>query len=69
MFSDDIIETESGLIIEPRNSELLAQSIIKLLSDKELMKVMGENGRLLVKTKYEWQEISKRIYELYEELL
>ena len=43
--------------------------IIKILTDDNLKHNMGENGRKLIQQKYEWSEIAKSIYELYEELL
>jgi len=67
--SDDVIETESGIIIPPRDVEKLKESIISILEDKELIRTMGANGRRLVKEKYEWKKIAQSIHELYEELL
>ena len=67
--SDDVIQTGSGLIIPPKNVEKIEESIIKILSDKELISMMGKNGRKLVKEKYEWKKISEDIHSLYEELL
>ena len=67
--SDDVIDTESGIILDPKNVEMLEKAIIKILSDKELIKNMGKKGRDLVKEKYEWKKISEDIHKLYEELL
>ena len=67
--SDDVIDTESGIIFDPKNVEMLEKAIIKILSDKELIKNMGKKGRDLVKEKYEWKKISEDIHKLYEELL
>lgn len=67
--SDDVISTDSGIIIPPKDVTKLEKAIIKILTDKELINAMGKNGRKLVKEKYEWKNIAKSIYELYEELL
>lgn len=67
--SDDVSERDCGIIIEPKNTKALEESIVKILSDKELIKEMGIRGRELVKEKYEWKKISQSIHELYEELL
>ena len=67
--SDDVIQTNSGLIIPPKDVKKLEDAIIKVLTEKELARNMGKNGRKLVKDKYEWKNIAKSIYELYEELL
>lgn len=67
--SDDVIETNSGIILKPKDTQGLYEAIVKILSDKELMKSMGINGRKLVKDKYEWKKIAASIYNLYEELI
>ena len=67
--SDDVIKTGSGIIIPPKDTEKLEESIIRILSDKELINSMGKNGRQLVKEKYEWKKIAQSIHSLYEELL
>lgn len=67
--SDDVIRTNSGIIVEPKNVEQLSDAMIKILSNKELQLTMGKNGRALVKDKYEWKQIAQSIHNLYEELL
>ncbi len=67
--ADDVIETNSGIIIPPKDVEKLTDSIIEILIDEDLQATMGENGRRLVQEKYEWANISKSIHDLYEELL
>lgn len=67
--SDDVIETNSGIILKPKDTQGLYESIVKILTDKELMKSMGINGRKLVKDKYEWKKIAASIHNLYEELI
>ena len=67
--SDDVIDRECGLIIEPKNSKKLAESIITIINDKNLQNLMGIRGRKLVQEKYEWKSIAKSIHDLYEELL
>ncbi len=67
--SDDVVKTDSGIIIEPKNVKSLEESIVKILTDEKLIKNMGKNGRVLVKQKYEWKKIAESIHNLYEELL
>lgn len=67
--ADDVIKTNSGIIIPPKDTQALTNAIIKILTDDNLKHDMGENGRKLIQQKYEWSEIAKSIYELYEELL
>ena len=67
--SNDVIETNSGIIVEPEDTRALADAITRILEDKELARVMGENGRSLVQSKYEWKMIGEKIHSLYGELL
>lgn len=67
--SDDVIDSECGEIIDAKDTDQLTEAIIKLLSDKNLLHEMGENGRKLVQEKYEWKNIASDIYRLYEDLL
>ncbi len=67
--ASDVIKTESGIIIPPKDIEALQEAIIKILNNKNLQKTMGLNGRELVQEKYEWKKIANSIYNLYEELI
>ncbi len=67
--ADDVIKTNSGIIIPPKDTHKLTESIIEILSDEQLRVTMGENGRKLVQDKYEWSKIARSIHDLYEELL
>jgi glycosyltransferase involved in cell wall biosynthesis len=67
--ADDVVKTNSGIIIPTKDTQALTDSIIKILQDDNLKEEMGENGRKLVQEKYEWKIIAKKIHDLYEELL
>lgn len=67
--ADDVKDTDSGIIIPPMDVDALYEAIIEILTDENLRKTMGENGRKLVEQKYEWKEIARKIYGLYEELI
>ncbi|WP_455392800.1 glycosyltransferase family 4 protein [[Eubacterium] cellulosolvens] len=59
---------ETGLLIEPENPKLMAESIIRLVNDKKLQKRLGENGRKFLATFPTWEDLSKKIYKEYEEI-
>jgi glycosyltransferase involved in cell wall biosynthesis len=63
----EFITAETGILVKYRDVDSLGRMIIKLLSDEELSKAMGENGYLAVKSKYLWSKIVKE-YELVYEL-
>ena len=61
-------ETKSGLIYASNNSEEFADKIIELYSNKNLGFQMGENGYKAVKEKYNWEETSKTLIDLYSRI-
>jgi N-acetyl-alpha-D-glucosaminyl L-malate synthase BshA len=66
---DIIIDGETGLLSKQKNSDSLAEKIIKLLSDEQLRKKVIENGFKLVKEKFTWEAISDRFMNIYMEVI
>lgn len=62
-------QNNCGIIVKPRNSDTLAEAIVKILKNPKLVRKMGENGRKLVEDKYNWKVISNKIINVYRELL
>jgi glycosyltransferase involved in cell wall biosynthesis len=58
-------ENETGFLVEPANSEALAQAIIKLIDDKELRVRMGDLAKAKVK-KFSSKEMTKKIEKVYD---
>jgi glycosyltransferase involved in cell wall biosynthesis len=67
--SADLKDKNAGLSVAPKNSEELAEAIIKLLGDDELRTRMGVNGRNLVKANYTWKGIARKMEKVYYELV
>lgn len=66
---DIIIDGETGLLSEQKNSDSLAEKIISLLSDEQLRKKVIDNGLKLVKDKFTWEAISDRFMNIYMEVI
>ena len=64
-----IDEGKTGFIIPPRNSELLAESAITLLSDVSLRKEMGENAYKKMKDELSWDSNADLLYKIYFEAI
>lgn len=60
---------KSGLLVEPRDSEGLAKAIIQILSNPQKAREMGQYGRKLVETKYNWKTIGTQVENLYKKAL
>ena len=56
---------KTGFLIEPNNSKLLSQAVIKILSDNKLREKMGRNALNYSKTTLSWAQISLKTIETY----
>jgi glycosyltransferase involved in cell wall biosynthesis len=64
-----VVQNESGLIVQAKSVEPLAEAIIRLVEDPALAKKLGVRGRELVESKYTVQQMASAHEKLYEELL
>ncbi|HEX2909614.1 MAG TPA: glycosyltransferase family 4 protein [Chloroflexia bacterium] len=55
---------KQGLLVEPKNTEMLAMSLIRLLADADLRTKMGQAGRAKV-GEYSWKKVAQRVLEFY----
>ena len=65
---DLINNGENGFLVEPHNSEMLAQKIKELMENKELREKFGKAGREFVSKNYEWNDGIKKFAQLFLEL-
>jgi glycosyltransferase involved in cell wall biosynthesis len=56
---------ETGILIEPGNSNALSQAILTLKNDKELSKKVGDAGREFVLQNFDEREVAKIAYKKY----
>lgn len=60
------IHNETGLTVEPKNSEQLANTINKLLNDNNLRNILGQNAKKRVKEIFEINTINKNYISFME---
>ncbi len=63
-----IINQETGILLEPKNSKLFLKTIDELIQNEFLRKKLTESAFDKVK-KYDWKNIGKKYLTLYESLL
>jgi len=64
-----IIENNNvGLCVDPKNPDEITSAIEYILSNPSKAKDMGENGKKLVKEKYNWNNECKKLFKLYKDL-
>lgn len=66
---DIIRKGETGLLIRQKDSQDLADQIIRLLSDESLRKKVIKNGHNLISTKFSWEVVTDRFIEIYRDTL
>ena len=64
----DVVNSEAGRVIPP-DSDLLAESIIELLDNKDLAQRMGLKGKTLVKERFEWDKIALKLENVYRTII
>ncbi|MFH1612412.1 MAG: glycosyltransferase family 4 protein [bacterium] len=65
---NEVVSDKEGLLVPPKNPKLLAESLIKLLQDKDLRIKMGNAGREK-SLKYSWENISNQVLKYYQKIL
>lgn len=58
---DFVVEGETGILVEHGDIAGLADALNSLLSDPERAMSYGRNGRLLVKERYQWDAVFRKI--------
>jgi glycosyltransferase involved in cell wall biosynthesis len=59
---------KSSLYVDPSNPKEIAETIKRLLSDKKLLREMGELNKKLSLEEYNWQKESQQLLNLYKKL-
>jgi len=65
----EVVNENTGRLIEPKNVEQLIKACAELIEDEDLRKKLGENGRELVKEKFAPETMVDTIEAVYENLL
>lgn len=60
-----ITHRENGFILPYRNPNAMAQQIVELYQNPQLIKQAGDAARLLVKKKFDSKRVADAVYEIY----
>jgi len=63
-----VLPEKTGLLVEPKNSNQIADAVNRLLKDEKLRKTMGTEGRKRVEEFFSWTYIAGKTKKLYEGL-
>ena len=67
--ADSIVDGVTGFRIPPRDTAMLEQTLVRLLSDAALQKKMGEAGRKRTASTLLWSKNAKILLRIYSSLL
>ncbi|HAJ34039.1 MAG TPA: hypothetical protein DCK79_11950 [Candidatus Atribacteria bacterium] len=63
-----VVDGETGILVSPRDPEMLAQAVTRLVKDRKMSKKMGQKGLIRVKNNFTLEEMVQKIENLYYEL-
>jgi glycosyltransferase involved in cell wall biosynthesis len=61
-------QSMAGLLYDSTSSDPLAAGVLRMLSDEDGLRRMGENGRRAVQEKWNWDKMEERLFAAYDEL-
>lgn len=64
-----IEDAECGLLVDPYDEKAIVEAVNRLLSDRELAKKLGDNGKRAIREKYGWEHEEKILLEAYRSIL
>ena len=63
---DAVVDGETGILVDPFNTEEIASAIIRILNDKEYANKLGRNGRKRVEAEYTWERKAQQLEALLQ---
>jgi phosphatidylinositol alpha-mannosyltransferase len=62
----DVATPETATLVPPGDEAALADAVAALLDDEERRVAMGRAARMLAEERYSWNDVARRLEELYE---
>ena len=69
LWKEIVNDAKCGILVDPYNEEEIVNAVNLLLSDRELAKRLGDNGKRAIKDKYSWEHEGKILLEGYRSIL
>ncbi len=64
-----VVEGRTGYLVDPEDSGVIAERVVRLLENPELRREMGAEGRKFVEAHYDNRSMVRRLEKLYRELM
>jgi phosphatidyl-myo-inositol alpha-mannosyltransferase len=62
----EVMTEEAGVSFPPGDERALADEVVGLLEDEQPRATLGEGARRLAVERYSWDDIARRLVEIYE---
>ena len=62
-------DKETGILVEPKNANALAEGIVFMLDNHDFARTVAANARKLIETQYSLRHMVSRIEEIYNDLM
>jgi phosphatidylinositol alpha-mannosyltransferase len=62
----DVATAETATLVPPRDEAALADAVAAVLGDEDRRVAMGRAARTLAEERYSWEDVARRLEELYE---
>ena len=60
---DAVLENKTGILVDPGDTDSLTTQLMRLISDDNLCKLLGENGRKWAREN-SWDRVARELYEI-----
>lgn len=68
-FPEMIRHHETGVLVQPRLPQALAEGLIELIANRSQAEIMGSEGRRWAEETFSWHKIANRTFNVYETVL
>lgn len=65
---DIVRQGVNGVLVPPGDSHALAEAMLELLDDPATMQAMGERGRQIAETEYDWDAVADRYLAVFKDV-
>ena len=69
LWEEILLPNNCGLCSDPQDPQAIADAIMKLYNDRDLVEEMGRNGVHQIRTKYHWSNEAKVLIDAYKQLV
>jgi phosphatidylinositol alpha-mannosyltransferase len=61
-----VMTEDGGLLVPPDDPDVLTEAVVRLLSDEQLRRQYGAAGHRLVRERFSWDDIGRRLERIYQ---